>query len=64
MSDFVSCFVHLYYKSRLNESFPNRIMQLIDEAFVLKAMETFKEKGILNLDANQSDDYGLVIYPR
>lgn len=62
--DFVSYFVHLYYKTRYEKtSLPNRVANLIDADFVGRVMATFKENNILNLKAS-SEKYGFVIYPK
>lgn len=63
--DFVSYFVHLYYKTQSKkEALPNRVGRIIDKEFVGRVLATFKEGGILNLKANQSNSFGLVIYPK
>ena len=36
----------------------------IDDIFVKRVMATLKNSGKLNLKANESNTYGLVIYPR
>lgn len=60
--DFISYFVHLYYKTRYkNQTLPNRVGRVIDEEFVGSAMATIKPK--INLKAS-NNKYGLVIYPR
>lgn len=62
--DFISFFVHLYYKTRYRkESLPNRISSLIDNDFVGSVMATFNGGHILNTKAS-SLKYGLVIYPK
>lgn len=62
--DFVSFFVHLYYKTRFRrEKLPNRIAQLINNEFVGSVMATFNAGNILNTKAS-SIKYGLVIYPK
>lgn len=62
--DFVSFFVHLYYKTnRQQKKLPNRVSRLIDQEFVGRVMATFKNGNILNLNAS-SDPYGFVIYPK
>lgn len=65
--DFISYFVHLYYKSKaLHASLPNRVAKVIDDQFVSRVLATLKEGNLLNLDAAHSDpySYGLVVYPR
>lgn len=62
--DFVSFFVHLYYKTRYKkENLPNRVGRLIDNDFVGRVMATFSTNDILNLKAS-SNKHGLVIYPK
>lgn len=64
-ADFISYFVHLYFKVlRKGGSFPSRINPLVDETFIIGAMNYFKTKGVFNLDAHKDDEYGLVIYPK
>lgn len=63
--DFVSYFVHLYYKTHYKkESLPSRVGRLIDDKFVGQVMATLSNrgKGVLNEIAS-SNKYGLVIYP-
>lgn len=63
--DFVSYFVHLYYKVIIcGKSLPNRVGNLIDKDFIVKTMEYLKETGKLNLQANRNNEFGFVIYPR
>ena len=63
--NFVSYFVHLYHKTLIKKGkLPNRISKLIDEAFIKRVMITFKSKGVLNLKASASNEFGLVIYPK
>ena len=63
--DFISYFVHLYYKCCLNKNaLPNRVAKLIDEKFIRSVMATLKNSNTLNLNANKSNGYGLVIYPK
>ncbi len=62
--DFVSFFVHLYYKTRyLEEPLPNRVGKLITPEFVGRVMATLANNGTLNLKASPKK-YGLVIYPK
>ncbi|MBQ2923003.1 MAG: DUF3800 domain-containing protein [Tyzzerella sp.] len=62
--DFVSYFVHLYYKTHYEKCpLPNRVAKLIDEDFIGRVMATFKANNILNLKAS-SERYGLVVYPK
>ena len=63
--DFVSYFVHLYYKCCIKKNdLPNRVGKLIDKKFVGSVMATLKKSNKLNLKANKSNSYGLVIYPK
>lgn len=63
--DFVSFFVHLYFKKEYrNEELPRRVGNVIDSVFVKRVMATLKKSGRLNLKANESNVYGLVIYPK
>lgn len=62
--DFISYFVHLYYKTRYKkEALPNRVANLIDNDFVGSVIATFEKNGIINLKAS-SEKYGFVIYPK
>lgn len=63
--DFVSYFVHLYFKTRhKKESLPSRVGRLIDYKFVGQVMATLSNHGagVLN-ELASSNKYGLVIYP-
>lgn len=63
--DFVSYFVHLYFKCVLNKKpLPSRVNNVIDEHFINRVLRTFEYYGRLNLKASSSNDYGLVIYPK
>ena len=63
--DFISYFVHLYYKTQiLKQPLPKRVGELIDEEFIIKTMNYFKDHGIFNLHANSNSPYGLVVYPK
>lgn len=63
--DFVSYFVHLYYKVYIkNGNLPNRVSKLIDNDFIHNVMIMFMKKGVLNLKASSSNEFGLVIYPK
>lgn len=62
--DFISYFVHLFYKTRYKkESLPNRVGRIVDNDYIGRVMATLKAGNILNLQAN-SNEYGLVIYPK
>lgn len=64
ISDFISYFVHLYYKTRYKkENLPGRVGRLIDNQFIGKVMATFSKGNILNEKAS-SEKYGLVIYSK
>ena len=63
--DFVSFFVHLYFKIEIRkEELPKRVGTVIDKLFVKRVMVTLKEAEKLNLKANETNMYGLVIYPK
>ena len=63
--DFVSFFVHLYFKIEFrHEELPRRVGNIIDDDFVKSVMATLKKSGKINLKANESNKYGLVIYPK
>ena len=62
--DFVSYFANLYYKVIQNKPLPNRVKNIIDESFVKSVMKTLKVAEKLNLKANSSNTYGIVIYPK
>lgn len=65
LCDFVSYFVHLYYKTHImKRTLPNRVGKAVDEVFIGRVMATLKGGGVLNLKANSSNSYGLVIYPK
>lgn len=65
ISDFISCFVYLFYRHVLKkESLPKRINNMVDEAFIIKILEIFKENEILKMSAGDGNEYGLAIYPR
>lgn len=63
--DFVSFFIHLYFKNEFRqEALPKRVGNVIDDIFVERVMATLKKSGKLNLKANETNKYGLVIYPK
>ena len=63
--DFISYFVHLYYKCCLKRNpLPTRVANLIDKKFIGSVMATLQKSNRLNLNANKSNRYGLVIYPK
>ena len=63
--DYISYFVNLYYRAFVQKKkLPNRVSKLIDEDFVKKTMDYFRDSRIFNLDANRQNEYGLVIYPK
>lgn len=63
--DLISYFVHLYFKCIMkNEQIPSRIQNILTKEDIINVMNTLKDKGVLNLKAAQTNDYGLVIYPR
>ena len=58
-------FIHLYFKLEYRkEALPRRVANVIDEIFVKRVVATLKESGRLNLKANESNQNGLVIYPK
>lgn len=60
--DFVLFFVHLYFKSEVrHEKLPKRVGNVIDDVFVKTVIVTLKNSGKLNLKANESNIYGLII---
>lgn len=64
LCDFVSYFVHLYYKTHyLGESIPNRAKEIIDEEFISSVMDALHKGEVFNEKASQHE-YGLVIYPQ
>ncbi len=65
MCDFVSFFVHLYFElEHRHKALPKRVANVIDDSFVRKVLVTLKKSGRLNLKANETNQYGLVIYPK
>lgn len=63
--DFVSFFMHLYFKTEYRqEGLPKRVANVIDDGFVKRVLVTLKKAGRLNLKANETNPYGLVIYPK
>jgi len=62
--DFVSYFVHLYYKiHHKKENLPTRVGKLINNEFIENVLRTLSINGVLNEKAS-SQNYGLVIYPK
>jgi hypothetical protein len=43
---------------------PKRVQNVIDVNFVGSVLETLKVHNVLNLKANENNNYGLVIYPK
>lgn len=63
--DFVSYFVYLYYKTHeKKQTIPNRVGKVIDNEFITRVLATLKRGNVLNLKANSSNSYGLVVYPK
>lgn len=63
--DFISYFVHLYYKINvLKGTMPGRAARIIDNEFVGRVMATLKKNDLLNLQAATNHLYGFVIYPK
>ena len=62
--DFISYFVHLYFKCVMNgKPLPARVASVIDNQFVCRVMATLKYYGRLNTKASKANEFGLVIYP-
>ncbi len=53
-----------YTVKYLKKEKPKRVSRLIDDVFVGRVMATLRDAGVLNLKANSSNEYGLVIYPK
>ncbi len=63
--DFISYFIHLYFKCVINnEDLPVRVQNILNKDDIVRVMDFLKQKNILNLKANSLNQYGLVIYPR
>ncbi len=63
--DYISFFTDLYYRAvDKKEKLPRRVERIIDEGFIERVMETFREGGILNLKASSTHPFGCVIYPK
>lgn len=63
--DFISYFVHLYFKCVMNGNpLPARVASVIDNQFVCRVMATLKYYGRLNIKASKANEFGLVIYPK
>lgn len=63
--DFVSYFVHLYFKCVMNgKPLPARVQSVIDNQFVTRILVTLRYYGKINLQASKTNEYGLVIYPK
>ena len=63
VSDFVSYVVNLYYKYCLKgKELPNRIASWLDKSDIISVMNILKNS--FNLNASNSNEYGLVIYPK
>ena len=63
--DFISYFVHLYFKYVMNgKPLPSRVATVIDNQFVSRVMTTLRYYGRLNLKASKTNEFGLVIYPK
>lgn len=64
MCDFISYFVHLYYKTQIKKlPLPNRVGKTVDNAFVKRVMITLEKSNVLNLNASKNE-FGLVVYPK
>jgi hypothetical protein len=65
LCDFVSCFVHKYYKYCVKRTLPPKKSLLANNPdFARHVMDCLMDSGRLNLKASSSDEYGLVIYPK
>lgn len=63
--DFVSFFIHLFFKIEYrHEMLPNRVSNVIDSIYIKRVLVTLKNAGRLNLKANETNQYGIVIYPK
>lgn len=64
MCDFISYFVHLYYKTNIKKlPLPSRVGKTVDSAFIRRVMITLEKSDVLNLNASKNE-FGLVIYPK
>lgn len=48
----------------MNKPKPKRESRLIDDEFVKEVLVTLRRNGVLNLKANKSNEFGIVIYPK
>lgn len=63
--DYISYFVFLYYRTKvLGKPLKPRISNVIDIDQIEKMLDYFKDSGVFNLKANQSNQYGFVVYPK
>jgi hypothetical protein len=60
----VSYIVNLYAKREflINESWPNRILNVLKEGDEIELLNTIKP--VLNLQASSVNDYGIAHYPK
>lgn len=64
MCDFISYFVHLYYKTQIKKlPLPNRVSKTVDNTFIKRVMITLEKSKVLNLNASKNE-FGLVVYPK
>ena len=42
---------------------PNRVSNVVDSTYIKRVLVTLKNAGKLNLKANETNQYGIVIYP-
>lgn len=64
LADMVSYIVNLYAKREflINESWPNRILNVLKEGDEIELLNTIKP--VLNLQASSVNDYGIAHYPK
>lgn len=65
IADCISYMVNLYYKVHIkNEDLPGRVGCVLDKNDIVKIMDYFEKRNILNTKASNKNKYGLVIYPK
>ena len=65
IADTISYIIHLYFITCIcNQDLPNRVKEVLTKEDILKYLDKFKQKGILNLNASSRNEYGIVIYPK
>ena len=63
-SIFIFLYIYISKSKFRKEELPKRVGTVIDKLFVKRVMVTLKEAEKLNLKANETNMYGLVIYPK